>query len=164
MTPSTFLTAGEAARATGKSVPTITRAIKQQRIKGGVTKGENGQYQIDPAALFNVYPPLDPVKERDSNAQPQTQGDATLLLDTAYAAALDAMKEVIAAKDALISDKEGTIDQYKKRLAQAENLLTDQRDYAEKIQADVAVAHKESVELGSRKLTWYERFTGETKA
>ena len=157
MTPSTFLTAGEAARATGKSVPTITRAIKQQRIKGGVTKGDNGQYQIDPAALFNVYPPLDPVKERNSNTQPQTQGDVTPLLDTAYTAALDAMKEVIAAKDALISDKENTIDQYKKRLAQSENLLTDQRDQAEKIQADLAAANKE------RKLTWHERLTGKTK-
>jgi len=164
MTPSTFLTAGEAARATGKSVPTITRAIKQQRIKGGVTKGDNGQYQIDPAALFNVYPPLDPVKERNSNTQPQTQGDVTPLLDTAYTAALDAMKEVIAAKDALISDKEDTIDQYKKRLAQSENLLTDQRDQAEKIQADLAAAKRESLKLEPRKLTWYERFTGKTKA
>ena len=164
MKPSTFLTAGEAARATGKSVPTITRAIKQQRIQGGVTKGDNGQYQIDPAALFNVYPPLDPLKERNGNTQPQTQGDATPLLDTAYTAALDAMKEVIAAKDALISDKEDTIDQYKKRLAQSENLLTDQRDHAEKIQTDLAAAHKEPVKLESRELTWYERFTGKTKS
>ena len=163
MTPNTFLTAGEAARATGKSVPTITRAIKQQRIKGGVTKGDNGQYQIDPTALFNVYPPLDLMKERNSNAQPQTQGDVTPLLDTAYTAALEAMKEVIAAKDALISDKEDTIDQYKKRLAQSENLLTDQRDQAERIQTDLATTHKESENLEARRLTWYERLTGKAK-
>ena len=162
MKPSTFLTAGEAARATGKSVPTITRAIKQQRIQGGVTRGDNGQYQIDPAALFNVYPPLDPAQVRNSNAQPQTQGDVTPLLDTAYTAALDALKEVIAAKDALIQDKEESIGQYKKRLAQSENLLTDQRDHAEKIKADLEAAHTESANPEPRKLTWYERLTGKT--
>lgn len=160
MKPSTFLTAGEAARATGKSVPTITRAIKQQRIQGGVTRGDNGQYQIDPAALFNVYPPLDPLKGRNSNTQPQTQGDATPLLDAAYTAAMDAMKEVIAAKDALIQDKEASINSYKKRLAQSENLLTDQRDQAEKMKADLETEHKKTANPKPRKLTWYERFTG----
>ena len=164
MKPSTFLTAGEAARATGKSVPTITRAIKQQRIKGGVTRGDKGEYQIDPSALFNVYPPLDPVKERNSNAQPQTQGDVTPLLDTAYTAAIAALKETIAAKDALISDKDETITHYKTRLSQSENLLTDQRTQAEKIKADLKAVQEKPISPEPRKLTWYERLTGKTQA
>jgi hypothetical protein len=47
-------TLGDAARATGKSKPTIAKAIKTGRISAG--RGEDGSYQIDPAELHRVYP------------------------------------------------------------------------------------------------------------
>ena len=47
-------TLGEAARATGKSKPTIAKAIKTGRISAA--RGGDGSYQIDPAELHRVYP------------------------------------------------------------------------------------------------------------
>ena len=47
-------TLGQAARATGKSKPTIARAIQTGRISAA--RAENGSYTIDPAELSRVYP------------------------------------------------------------------------------------------------------------
>ena len=49
-------TLGTAAKATGKSKPTIQRAIKSGRISA--KKNENGAYAIDPAELHRVFPPV----------------------------------------------------------------------------------------------------------
>ena len=48
-------TLGQAARAAGKSKPTISRAIQTGKISAA--KGEDGSYVIDPAELHRVYPP-----------------------------------------------------------------------------------------------------------
>lgn len=48
-------TLGEAAKATGKSKATISKAIKNGRISA--SKGDNGVYRIDPSELHRVYPP-----------------------------------------------------------------------------------------------------------
>lgn len=47
-------TLGQAARAAGKSKPTISRAIQTGRISAA--RGEDGSYVIDPAELHRVYP------------------------------------------------------------------------------------------------------------
>jgi hypothetical protein len=47
-------TLGEAAKATGKSKSTISKAIKNGRISA--SKGESGVYSIDPSELHRVYP------------------------------------------------------------------------------------------------------------
>ena len=47
-------TAGQAARATGVSTATITRALKSGRISG--KKDESGSWAIDPAELHRVFP------------------------------------------------------------------------------------------------------------
>ncbi len=49
-------TLGEAAKATGKSKSTISKAIKNGRISA--SKGENGVYSIDPSELHRVYLPI----------------------------------------------------------------------------------------------------------
>ena len=49
-------TLGEAAKATGKSKPTIQRAIKNGRISA--KKNDNGTYVIDPAELHRVFDPV----------------------------------------------------------------------------------------------------------
>ena len=48
------LSATEAAKRAGKSVPTITRAIKSGKISA--EKSGSGGYLIDPAELFRVFP------------------------------------------------------------------------------------------------------------
>jgi len=50
------LSANEAAKRTGKSVPTITRAIKSGKISA--EKTGSGGYLIDPAELFRVFPAI----------------------------------------------------------------------------------------------------------
>ncbi len=49
-------TLGEAAKATGKSKPTIQRAIKSGRISA--KKNDNGTYAIDPTELHRVFEPV----------------------------------------------------------------------------------------------------------
>ncbi|WP_209843297.1 hypothetical protein [Rubellimicrobium aerolatum] len=49
-------TAGNAAKATGKSIPTITRAIKKGVISA--EKTASGGYLIDPAELHRVFPAI----------------------------------------------------------------------------------------------------------
>jgi hypothetical protein len=46
----------EAATSTGKTKPTILKAIKRGRLTAA--KDEAGQWQLDPAELFRVYPPV----------------------------------------------------------------------------------------------------------
>lgn len=48
------LSANEAAKRTGKSVPTITRAIKSGKLSAERT--DTGGYIIDPSELFRVFP------------------------------------------------------------------------------------------------------------
>lgn len=48
------LTASEAAREVGKSLPTITKAIQSGRLSASGPKG--GPYSIEPAELFRVWP------------------------------------------------------------------------------------------------------------
>lgn len=50
------LSANEAARRTGKSVPTITRAIKSGKISA--EKTESGGYLIEPSELFRAFPAI----------------------------------------------------------------------------------------------------------
>src|SRR4051794_19518966 len=49
-------TLGQAAKATGLSKMTIQRALKSGRLSG--LKADTGSYQIDPAELHRVFPPV----------------------------------------------------------------------------------------------------------
>jgi hypothetical protein len=51
-------TLGQAAKATGKSKTTISKAIQSGKISA--EKQENGSYQIDPSELHRVYPVTSP--------------------------------------------------------------------------------------------------------
>ena len=53
--------AGQAAKATGKSIPTITRAIKRGVISASAKSG--GGYEIDPAELHRVFPAVTTVSD-----------------------------------------------------------------------------------------------------
>jgi hypothetical protein len=54
-------TAGNAAKATGKSIPTITRAIKKGLISAEKTPA--GGYLIDPSELHRVFPAVTPARD-----------------------------------------------------------------------------------------------------
>ena len=52
----TYYTLGTAAHACGLNKSTVLRAIKAGKISA--TRDEHGQWQIDPAELHRVYPPV----------------------------------------------------------------------------------------------------------
>jgi hypothetical protein len=96
------LSASQAAKKTGKSVPTITRAIKSGKISA--EKTEAGGYQIDAAELFRVFKAVTDVTDVMGNAlgcetpiKPNAESTDTLILrqkiDTLEAALLDVKGE-----------------------------------------------------------------------
>jgi excisionase family DNA binding protein len=129
------LTLGQAARLTGTSKTTLTRAIRAGRLSA--TRRDDGGYEIDPAELSRVYV-VTPATPETGAATGDVVHHATPASDpaatpcdpevTARLAALDAevkglrelLAEVKANREELRSDR----DDWKGR---AERLLTDQR-------------------------------------
>ena len=72
-------TLGTAAKATGKSKPTIQRAIKSGRMSA--TRKDDGSYEIDPAELHRVFQPVmsDSNKTDDMKQSETPSGDRVLL-------------------------------------------------------------------------------------
>jgi hypothetical protein len=75
-------TLGQAARAVGKSKPTIARAIQTGRISA--TRRDDGSYEIDAAELHRVYPRVTPDAGRETGTmqrfEPQALHRENLLL------------------------------------------------------------------------------------
>lgn len=103
-------TLGEAAKATGISKASISRAINSGRISA--IKKDDGSFSIEPVELHRVYPPKSaaPVAEtvigtpRNADADTRNWSDSNVLQ-----ARLDAALEQL-------RDREGTIDDLRHRL------------------------------------------------
>ena len=118
-------TLGEAAKATGKSKAALSRAIKLHKISA--TKKDDGSFQIDPAELHRVYPPV----QAEQVAQQFPVNTAATAEIRELRAKLEAAAERIADKDAVIDDLRQRLDtegeERRKVQAQLTALLTDQR-------------------------------------
>lgn len=114
-------TLGEAAKATGKSKATISKAIKSGRISA--SKDETGTFRIDPSELHRVYPltPKDKHQETPKETHVSTQDSGEF---KALQARLEAAQERLADKDAVISDLREDRDRWRQ---QATALLEDKR-------------------------------------
>ena len=66
-----FYTLGQAAKATGTSKPTLSRAIKSGRISA--TKQPDGSFIIDPAELHRVYPLVADATSNDNGNVKQSE-------------------------------------------------------------------------------------------
>ena len=92
-------TLGQAAKATGLSKPTLSDAIKKGRISA--SKDDFGRYQIDPAELHRVYPPL-PTSIRQAGVQSEQNLapnlTAKIMVLEARVQALEELKAQIAAE------------------------------------------------------------------
>lgn len=137
-------TVAEAAQAAGTSKSTILRAIKKQSGKRlSATKGDDGQWQIDPAELHRVYP----LAENDGNggASDDARHDAVrdaprTTHDAHYDAAeikvlqvkLDAVQQVADDRAETITDLRDRLDRTEQQRDEATTkltaLLTDQRE------------------------------------
>ena len=71
-------TLGQAAKATGISKMTISRAIKKGTISA--SKNEIGGYAIDPSELHRVFPPVPLIQSQDDNNVTKRYTDDTSLL------------------------------------------------------------------------------------
>jgi hypothetical protein len=114
-------TLGEAARATGKSKATISKAIKSGRVSA--SKDETGTFQIDPSELHRVYPPTvsSEHKETPANTLKETDIDWSI---RELQARLEAAHERLSDKETVIADLREDRDRWRQ---QATALLSDQR-------------------------------------
>ena len=114
-------TLGEAARATGKSKATISKAIKSGRISA--RKDETGTFHIDPSELHRVYQPTVSGEHRETptSIAEKTGIDGTI---RELQARLEAAYERLSDKEAVITDLKEDRDRWRQ---QATALLTDQR-------------------------------------
>lgn len=103
-------TLGEAAKATGISKASISRAINSGRISA--MKKDDGSFSIEPVELHRVYPPKSaaPVAETVIGTSCNTDADTRNGSDSnVLQARLDAALEQL-------RDREGTIDDLRHRL------------------------------------------------
>lgn len=114
-------TLGEAAKATGKSKATISKAIKSGRISA--MKDEAGTFHIDPAELHRVYPTT-VSNEHDKTREKPTANTANDGVIRELQARLEAAHERLSDKEAVISDLREDRDRWRQ---QATALLSDQR-------------------------------------
>jgi hypothetical protein len=114
-------TLGEAAKATGKSKATISKAIKSGRISA--QKGDTGSFHIDPSELHRVYPPTVSTehKETPSNTFRKPEIDVTI---RELQARLEAANERLSDKETVIADLREDRDKWRQ---QATALIADQR-------------------------------------
>ncbi|MCU9850618.1 excisionase family DNA-binding protein [Defluviimonas sp. WL0024] len=107
------LSIGQAAKQTGKSKSTISRAIKTGRLSA---TRRGSAYEIDAAELFRVFDATD--------AQPGHQNDAQPTGTTPQQPHDDV--EVRMLREMLERERE-TVEDLRERLTRAELMLTDQR-------------------------------------
>jgi predicted nucleic acid-binding Zn-ribbon protein len=114
-------TLGEAAKATGKSKATISKAIKSGRISA--LKDETGTFHIDPSELQRVYPIAVYSEQKETPENTHANADSIITIRELQAR-LEAANERLSDKEAVIADLRDDRDRWRQ---QATALLTDQR-------------------------------------
>lgn len=126
-------TAGQAAKAVGKSLPTISKALKTGRLSA---KKTGNKYEIDASELFRVWPRI---ANADSLPHHEVKGSLLNSVNTKYEVEIKALQDALDAERKLNSEKDGRIVDLIQRAERAEQkedaaqaqlvgLLTDQRD------------------------------------
>ncbi len=114
----------QAAEATGKSKPTVLRALQSGRMSG--KKDDNGEWQIDPAELHRIFPPVQSTDTR--NGTKESNEIAVLRRE------LEILREERQRDHDLIKDMRQDREDLRKDRdhwrQQATALLTDQREKA----------------------------------
>jgi len=118
-------TLGEAAKATGKSKATISKAIKSGRISA--EKGEAGAYKIDPSELHRVYP----INTNDTHTPEQQETLKNTQVNTDNLNRIKELELLLNASQQRLSDRDDQVTDLKedrdKWRQQATALLKDNR-------------------------------------
>lgn len=110
------LSASQAAKRTGKSVPTITRAIKSGKLSA--EKIPSGGYKIDASELFRVFKAV----ANNTNVKGNALPDETPLLGVITNQETKLLSEKLEALEAALADAKSERDEWReqaKRLALA---------------------------------------------
>ncbi len=115
------LSAKQAAKETGKSVPTITRAIKSGKISA--EKNANGGYEIDPAELFRVFP----AKTRGGgNVTPSVLPFETPNVTSALEVEIKFLREKVTVREEQLREKAEMIENLSNKLDKAQGTIDKQ--------------------------------------
>ena len=106
------LSASQAAKAVGKSVPTITRAIKSGKLSA--TKLDGGGYEIEPSELFRVWVAV----TDESDVTPPMLGRETPNVTSALEREVELLREML---DATKADRDSWKEQAQKITALIED-------------------------------------------
>lgn len=111
----------EAAKATGKSKPTIHRAIQKGKISA--QRKADGSYIIDPAELHRVFPPVSRTGDRDSDLR---QSETLEMFNETHVLRreIELLREMMTAQTAQLEDLKEDRDRWRQ---QATALLPDKQ-------------------------------------
>lgn len=111
------LSASKAAEATGRSIPTITRALKKGILSG--ERVEGGGWLIDPAELFRVFPALTPVTDET----PNTLGHETPNVTGALQVEIKMLREMLTLMEKTADDLREDRDKWREQAERATKLI-----------------------------------------
>lgn len=119
-------TVGTAAKATGKSKPTISRAIKNGLISAARTPDGSG-YLIDAAELHRVFPPLPSASNETPAVTQHETPSETGMLQVEIRMLRERLEEVTTDKDRVIDDLRKRLDAEAEDRRRLTMLLTAER-------------------------------------
>jgi hypothetical protein len=101
-----MLTAREAGERVGKTRQAIIKAIRKGTISAA--KDDNGEWRIDPAELFRVYPPVSQVDDTDHATETVQDTDG-------LRREIEVLRERLAEKDEVIDDLREDRDRWREQ-------------------------------------------------
>lgn len=112
-----YLSLVQAAKESGKSKSVIHNALKNGRLSG--TKNDKGNWQIDPAELFRVFPKGVPKRSGGKKRTVQNPTEHALLEQE-----VEHLRERLADKDMQVADLRRRLDASEDDRRQAQDRLT----------------------------------------
>jgi len=112
----TQLSIGQAAKLSGRSKSTISRAIKSGRLSA---KRDGDRYLIDPSELTRVFGATVAQQSQQNDTQPQSA--------TPYGPSKDALETEIRMLREMLDRERETVDDLRQRLTQTQSLIEDHR-------------------------------------
>lgn len=137
------LTAGQAAKQTGKSVPTIVRAYTKGQLSGEKLP-DGGGYLFDASEVFRVFPPVtSPLDNTDTLGHETPNSDGALQAEVRFLRErLDAQQADRERERALLSDQ---VKMVSSQLSDARQDRDHWREQAERITRQLAPPAEKSI-------------------
>jgi hypothetical protein len=136
MSEQAVFTLGEAAKAVSRSKSTLSKAIKSGRLS--CMSREGGEYQIDAAELFRVFPVNSSVNPQIERLETPEGNGRTAILEAQLAGLRGELEQVIGERDDLRRRLDEEAEERRKLTA----ILTDQRVQTQQQSEPVPPPHR----------------------